>query len=123
MTRAPLATPHPFDVEVGKRVVFRRRELGMSQTELGKGLGLTFQQVQKYERGANRISASKLYEMSSILGVSCAWLMGEDGAPTGPDLPDALDARGQKMLAAWRRLDVKAQEALLDLARRLGAPD
>lgn len=121
MTRTPQAAPHPFDIEVGKRVSFRRRELGMSQTDLGTGLGLTFQQVQKYERGANRISASKLHEMSKILDVSCAWLMGEAGAPTGAELPDAVDAKAQKMLKAWRRLDPGAQDALLDLARRLGA--
>lgn len=112
--------PHPFDVEVGKRVAFRRRDLGMSQTELGSGLGLTFQQVQKYERGANRISASKLFQMSRILGVSCAWLMGEAGAPAGSDLDGEVDAAAQKLLVAWRRLDTRSQQAVLHLVRGLG---
>ena len=92
----------------------------MSQTELGAGLGLTFQQVQKYERGVNRISASKLFEMSGILQVSCAWLMGEDGAPKGSDLPAAMDPDAQKLLAAWRRLEPRSQQAVLQLARGLG---
>lgn len=119
MSRISQTAPHPFDVEVGQRVSFRRRELGLSQSKLGEGLGLTFQQVQKYERGSNRISASKLYEISRILGVSCAWLMGEDGAPCGAVLPQAMEGKAQKMLTAWRRLDPRGQDALLELARRL----
>lgn len=91
----------------------------MSQTELGAGLGLTFQQIQKYERGANRISASKLFEMSRILRISCAWLMGEDGAPQGLELPGPMDANAQKLLVAWRRLDAKSQQAIIQLARGL----
>jgi len=54
--------PNPIDVHVGRRLRLRRKELGISQERLADGLGLTFQQVQKYERGANQVSASKLYE-------------------------------------------------------------
>jgi transcriptional regulator with XRE-family HTH domain len=61
--------PHPVDLHVGSRVRSRRAELGMSQEKLASELGLTFQQVQKYERAANRISASRLYYMSQVLGV------------------------------------------------------
>ncbi len=61
--------PHPTDAHVGKRVRLRRTLLGMSQEKLGKELGLTFQQVQKNERGTNRIGASRLYELSNILDV------------------------------------------------------
>ncbi|TNM59892.1 helix-turn-helix domain-containing protein [Aliirhizobium smilacinae] len=61
--------PHPVDIYVGQRVRMRRNQLGMSQSTLGDGLGLTFQQVQKYERGANRISTSKLYEIATVLSV------------------------------------------------------
>src|SRR3546814_18172810 len=60
---------HPVDVHVGGRVRLRRVFLGYSQEKLANALGLTFQQIQKYERGANRISASKLYELSRILSV------------------------------------------------------
>ena len=60
-------TPNPIDLHVGARIRMRRRTLGHSQERLAEALGLTFQQVQKYERGANRISASKLYEAASFL--------------------------------------------------------
>ncbi len=61
---------HPVDVHVGARVRQRRVLLGMTQTGLANALGLTFQQVQKYERGTNRISASRLYDLAGALGVS-----------------------------------------------------
>jgi transcriptional regulator with XRE-family HTH domain len=63
------ATPNPIDVHVGKRLRLRRTLLGMSQERLGELLGLTFQQVQKYERGANRIGSSRLFELGQILDV------------------------------------------------------
>ncbi len=61
--------PHPVDVHVGARLRQRRTLLGMNQTKLGSAIGLTFQQVQKYERGANRISASRLFTLSRVLDV------------------------------------------------------
>lgn len=61
--------PNPIDVHVGSRVRMRRMLIGMSQERLGEQLGLTFQQVQKYEKGSNRVSASRLYQMAKILGV------------------------------------------------------
>ena len=61
--------PHPIDVHVGRRVKMRRMLIGMSQEKLGEQLGLTFQQVQKYEKGANRIGASRLWDLSRILDV------------------------------------------------------
>lgn len=61
--------PDPVDVHVGSRVRLRRTLLGMSQEKLGDALGLTFQQVQKYERGANRIGSSRLFQLSKILDV------------------------------------------------------
>ena len=61
--------PNPVDVHVGARLRVCRTLLGMSQTDLGDALGLTFQQVQKYERGANRISASRLFDLSRVLDV------------------------------------------------------
>ena len=62
--------PHPVDVHIGARVRMRRKLLGMTQTNLGDALGLTFQQVQKYERGANRIGSSRLYDLSRVFDVS-----------------------------------------------------
>ncbi len=61
--------PNPIDIHVGSRVRLRRMLVGMSQEKLGEKLGLTFQQVQKYEKGTNRIGASRLYQIANILGV------------------------------------------------------
>src|SRR5260370_324082 len=65
--------PHPIDVMVGKRMRLRRVQLGLSQTELGQKLGVTFQQIQKYENGANRVSCSRLYDTSVALEVPIAF--------------------------------------------------
>lgn len=61
--------PNPIDVHVGSRIRLRRNMLGMSQEKLGEGLGITFQQIQKYEKGTNRVGASRLQAISSVLGV------------------------------------------------------
>lgn len=61
--------PHPIDIYVGSRVKMRRMLIGMSQEKLGEQLGLTFQQVQKYEKGSNRIGASRLWHLAQILDV------------------------------------------------------
>jgi len=68
-----VSKPDPIDVYVGSRVRLRRSLLGMSQEKLGTALGLTFQQIQKYERGANRIGSSRLYKLSRILDVPVAF--------------------------------------------------
>jgi len=79
--------PNPIDVHVGGRVRLRRMLVGLSQEKLGEQLGLTFQQVQKYEKGSNRISASRLYEIAQILGVPVQFFfedihtVGADAAP------------------------------------------
>lgn len=73
--------PNPTDVHVGARVRLRRTLLGMSQEKLGDAIGLTFQQVQKYERGANRVGASRLYDLSRVLDVPVAFFF-EDMAST-----------------------------------------
>ena len=67
--------PNPIDVHVGSRVRIRRVELGMSQGKLADALGLTFQQVQKYEKGTNRIGASRLQHISGILQVAVAYFL------------------------------------------------
>jgi transcriptional regulator with XRE-family HTH domain len=75
----------PVDVLVGRRIRQRRALLGMSQTSLGKAVGLTFQQIQKYERGANRASASKLYEFANVLDVPVSFFFeGAVEAETSP---------------------------------------
>ena len=79
--------PNPIDVHVGRRLRLRRTLLGMSQERLGQLLGLTFQQIQKYERGVNRIGSSRLYELGQILDVPISFFfddMAQDGG--APDL-------------------------------------
>jgi transcriptional regulator with XRE-family HTH domain len=76
------AHPDPIDVSVGARIRARRLELGMSQTKLANALGLTFQQVQKYESGDNRVSASTLVRAARALGIAAAALVGEGEAAT-----------------------------------------
>ena len=74
--------PHPVDVHVGQRLRMRRTLLGMSQEKVAEALGLTFQQLQKYEKGANRVSASRLFELSQILDVPESFFFEE--MPTNP---------------------------------------
>ena len=78
----PLGTPNPVDVHVGSRVRLRRTLLGMSQEKLGQAVNLTFQQIQKYERGANRVGASRLYQLSRILDVPVSYFF--------DDMPDTV---------------------------------
>ncbi|MDA0997146.1 MAG: helix-turn-helix transcriptional regulator [Proteobacteria bacterium] len=83
----PPGVPHPVDVHVGSRVRLRRTMLGMSQEKLGEAVGLTFQQIQKYERGANRIGSSRIYQFSRILDVPVSFFF--------EDMPsEALSAPG-----------------------------
>jgi transcriptional regulator with XRE-family HTH domain len=83
----PTKSPNPIDKHVGSRVRMRRLMLGMSQEKLGDALGLTFQQVQKYEKGTNRIGASRLQHISRILQVPVAFFF--EGAPSVPGAPQA----------------------------------
>lgn len=84
-------SPNPIDVHVGSRVRLRRMLIGMSQEKLGEQLGLTFQQVQKYEKGSNRIGASRLYQIAQILGVPVQFFYDDMGAtpPTGSGFGEA----------------------------------
>lgn len=85
--RQPDGSPHPVDLHVGRRMRLRRNLLGISQETLAHKLGLTFQQVQKYERGLNRISSSRLFDISKVLNVRVSYFfdeMDEDVAPVQP---------------------------------------
>ncbi len=79
--------PNPVDVHVGARVRLRRTLLGMSQEKLGEAIGLTFQQVQKYERGANRIGSSRLYDLSRVLDVPIEFFFDEMPADVAASSP------------------------------------
>lgn len=104
--------PHPVDIHVGSRVRMRRTLLGMSQEKLGEALGLTFQQVQKYERGANRIGASRLHEISHILDVPVSFFFEEMGSETA-----AASAAGLSDEPAEFEHDPLAKRETLELVR------
>lgn len=82
-----------MDIHVGARLKERRSELGLSQGELAAAVGIRFQQIQKYERGINRISASRLWEIAGVLNVEIAYFFGElprSEKPIGEDEPISL---------------------------------
>lgn len=90
--------PHPVDRHVGLRIRMRRKEMGVSQERLAEALGITFQQVQKYERGANRVSASKLWEIAAALKTPVAYFY--DGLGDQDALAAQRDAAQDFMLSA-----------------------
>jgi len=115
--RARRDGPHPVDVHVGSRVRMRRTLLGMSQEKLGEALGLTFQQVQKYERGANRVGSSRLFEISRILDVPVSFFF-EDMAPeTAAATSFAQPGQGLAEEQAELERDPLAKRETLELVR------
>src|SRR5476649_1631622 len=89
-----MSRSHPADVHVGARMRQRRSLLGMSQTNLGTAVGLTFQQIQKYERGSNRIGSSRLFEFSKVLDVPVSYFFDEMPANALSGRP--MSGRGKK---------------------------
>ena len=102
--------PHPVDLHVGLRIRMRRKEMGVSQERLADALSITFQQVQKYERGANRVSASKLWEIASALKTPVAYFYDGLGDPDAVvSQRDAaqeflLATEGIELIAAFPRI-------------------
>jgi transcriptional regulator with XRE-family HTH domain len=82
--------PNPIDIHVGSRIRLRRNMLGLSQERLGEAIGLTFQQVQKYERGANRVGASRLHELSRVLDVPVSFFFDDMDPVRAPAIPDGF---------------------------------
>ncbi len=134
--------PNPIDRHVGSRLRMRRVMLGMTQEKLGEALGLTFQQVQKYEKGTNRIGASRLQQISRILDVPPAFFF--EGAPSfeaianpepahmgvaeDPNIPYAADflstAEGLHLNMAFARIhDPKIRKRIVDLVSSLAGEE
>lgn len=126
--------PNSMDAHVGSRVRLRRMMMGMSQEKLGEQMGLTFQQIQKYERGINRVSASRLYELARVLGVTVQFffeevLVGQDATvQPGFAEPQAettiiefLGSRdGLELNRAFVRIrDARVRRSIVDLVRAL----
>lgn len=97
-----IAKSHPVDVHVGTRLRQRRSLLGISQTKLGESVGLTFQQVQKYERGSNRVSSSRLFEFAQILDVPVSYFF--DELPHNVLVGRPIAARGSRRAASARSI-------------------
>ncbi len=115
----------PIDVHVGARLRVRRTLLGMSQTELGDAIGLTFQQVQKYENGANRISASRLFALSRVLDVAIQYFF--DDMPTAVAASSPTNKkRGRAKKPPRYEPDPMAKRETLELVRayyKIGDPE
>jgi transcriptional regulator with XRE-family HTH domain len=136
--------PNPIDIEVGRRLKQQRTLLGMSQERLGDLLGITYQQIQKYERGTNRIGSSRLYEICRVLDVPSSYFiegaepggasprflgLAEDelsfayDGPLAAPPPALVDERETlEMVRAFKRIrDPQVRRRLFDLAKALGA--
>jgi transcriptional regulator with XRE-family HTH domain len=123
-----VASPHPIDVMVGKRIRLRRLQLSMSQGVLADRLGISFQQVQKYEKGTNRVSSSRLYDIAEILDVPIPFFFSgpSDSRPEVKlieqlrpgDLKDGL-----RLFAAFRSIKGKrARRSVIALVESMSEP-
>ena len=127
---------NPIDVHVGSRVRLRRMLMGMSQEKLGEHLGLTFQQIQKYEKGINRIGASRLFDLSQVLAVPVQYFyeelpagVAESGAAGSGERPsenytvEFLGSReGLELNKAFARIgDLRIRRAIVELIRSLAS--
>ena len=123
--------PNPIDIHVGSRIRLRRTMLGMSQEKLGEALGITFQQVQKYEKGTNRVGASRLQHIASVLSVPVSFFFedipGENAGPSGMEETGSAyvvnflsSAEGMQLNRAFMKIaDPKIRRRLLDLVKAL----
>jgi transcriptional regulator with XRE-family HTH domain len=117
---------HPVDVHVGKRVRHRRWMLGMTQQQLGERVGIKFQQIQKYETGANRISASRLWDIATALETPVHhFFEGLEGAEAGASEEAAQDAlyanrEALDLVRAYYAMPADRRRKLFDLARVMG---
>lgn len=122
-----LKTPNPIDVHVGARLRERRMTLSISQERLGEKLGLTFQQVQKYEKGVNRIGASRLFQISQILDTPVQFFFDGAPAPNGEarsDTPAIMNflgtVEGLQLNSSFQKIKhAETRRKLLDLIKTL----
>ena len=131
-------SPHPVDIHVGSRLRLRRGLIKMSQQKLAEAVGVTFQQVQKYERGTNRISISRMYEMASALGVPASFFLedlptqsleigqagfAEEAQATFESDPLHRKETRDLIRAYYRIVDPCVRKRILDLAKTLASAD
>ena len=124
--------PNPIDIHVGSRIRLRRNILGISQERLGEKLGITFQQIQKYEKGTNRVGASRLQAIASILGVPVSFFFDDAPGATASEMVEGkamnvvLDflgtAEGLQLNRAFVRIHDRAiRRRIIELVRALAA--
>ena len=127
--------PNPIDIHVGSRIRLRRTMLGMSQEKLGEALGITFQQVQKYEKGTNRVGASRLQNIAAILGVPVAFFFEDAPGDAGDAAVDGLgensstyvvnflsSSEGLQLNRAFVKIsDPRVRRRIIDLVKALAA--
>lgn len=117
--------PHPVDVHVGKQLRLRRKALGLSQADLGRQVGITFQQIQKYERGTNRMGASRLWEFAQVLQVPVDYFFQgyESNGSKATLPPDSvfLESRETQSLVRYYHniADSKLRKAIVGLIRAI----
>lgn len=114
---------HPVDVHVGKRIRHRRWMVGMTQQQLADAVGIKFQQIQKYETGMNRVSASRLWDIARTLGVQIGFffegLAGEESPATGQGSDVMANKEAMDLIRAYYAIPEAQRKRLFDLARVL----
>lgn len=114
---------HPVDAHVGKRIRHRRWMVGMTQQQLADKVGIKFQQIQKYETGMNRVSASRLWDISETLGVSISFffegLSGEGAEAATPATDILADKEALELVRSYYSIPEAQRRRLFDLARVL----
>jgi transcriptional regulator with XRE-family HTH domain len=113
--------PHPMDSR-GQNLRFFRTQAGLSQTALADGLGLSFQQIQKYEKGANRLAASRLYDCAQILKISLAQFYCSPGAPLETLPVTEIDRHLVEWITLYQRLAAPARKQVIRMAQLLASP-
>lgn len=119
---------HPVDVHVGKRIRHRRWMVGMTQQQLAERVGIKFQQIQKYETGMNRVSASRLWDISDALEVPVSFFfegLGEKAADEGEAVPNDIlsDKEALELVRSYYAIPENQRRRLFDLARVLSTAD
>lgn len=129
--------PNPIDIHVGSRIRLRRNMLGMSQEKLGENLGITFQQIQKYEKGTNRVGASRLQAIASIIGVPVSFFFDDapgqeavggkgfaEDAPTSFAIEFCSTPEGLQLNRSFYKIaDPKVRKRIVELVKALAADE
>lgn len=116
----PEAPPDPLDLAIGARIRMRRSALNMRQVDLGKALGLSMQQVQKYERGATRVSGRTLLKTAEALDCTVAWLVGEEETQDTPLMAQLMLPGADRLLEAYAALpNATLRAAVVRLVRTM----